>query len=87
VIVSRAELLSLVPPFVDAAFALLPASFVALLAFSFAARARELPLLPRAVLLLPESDLALAPERAWLDPLDPSEDLRPRDEERLEDPR
>jgi hypothetical protein len=67
----------------------------ALLAVSLALLARafvpldrlEDPLLERALRLLPEFDLALAPERDRLDPLDPFEDARPRDEERFEDPR
>jgi hypothetical protein len=85
VIVSRAELVSLVPPLPAADLAALLAVSFAPLAF-FAA---ELPPLLRdlELRLLPEFDLALAPERELPDPLDPFEDERPRDEERFEDPR
>jgi hypothetical protein len=88
VIVSRAELLSLVPPLPLAAWAALLAVSLALLALVFALPDRlDDPLPERALRLLPEFDLALAPERDRLDPLDPFEDARPRDEERFEDPR
>jgi hypothetical protein len=87
VIVSRAELLSLVPPLPVADLAALLAVSLALLALLFAFADRDDPLPEREARLLPEFDLALAPERDPLDPLDPFEDVRPRDEERFEDPR
>jgi hypothetical protein len=87
VIVSRAELLSLVPPLPVADLAALLAVSLALLVLLFAFADRDDPLPEREARLLPEFDLALAPERDPLDPLDPFEDVRPRDEERFEDPR
>lgn len=89
-IVSRAELLSFVPPLPVADLAALLAvslALLALLALLFAFADRDDPLPEREARLLPEFDLALAPERDPLDPLDPFEDVRPRDEERFEDPR
>ena len=86
-IVSRAELLSFVPPLPVADLAALLAVSLALLALLFAFADRDDPLPEREARLLPEFDLALAPERDPLDPLDPFEDVRPRDEERFEDPR
>jgi hypothetical protein len=90
VIVSRAELVLLVPPLPVADLAALLVVSLALVALFLAFALADLavdPLPERVPRLLPEPDLAVAPERARLDPLDPFEDVRPRDEERFEDPR